>query len=110
MIIVIAHHRILVGRYSAPLLSKLRPTKSCGFSPYGLGPLLPGPLGHYPHLSRRVLGHAATYTTCLCRCLRRLPEVSLPKFRVTDADSAPGGGAYLPNVRKHEPADLCGWR
>ena len=91
MIIVIAHYRLLVGRYSAPLLSELQPTKSCGFSQCGLGPLLPGPLGHYPHFSCRVLGHAAAYTTCLCRCLRRLPEVSLPKFRVTDADSAPGG-------------------
>ena len=28
MIIVIAHNRLLVGRYSAPLLSELQPTKS----------------------------------------------------------------------------------
>ena len=48
MIIVIAHNRLLVGRYSAPLLSGLQPTKSCGFSPCRLGALLLTPLGALP--------------------------------------------------------------
>ena len=66
-------------------------------------------LMHYPHLSRRVLGHEAAHTTCLRRCSRCLPEMSLPKFRVTGANSATAR-ACLPNVRKREPVALCGWR
>ena len=48
MIIVIAHTCLPVGRYSTPLLSKLQPTKSYGFSPCEFGPLLLVPLGALP--------------------------------------------------------------
>ena len=66
-------------------------------------------LVHHPHLSRRVLGHSAAHTTCLRRCSRCLPEMSLPKFRVTGANSATDR-ACLPNVRKRETGALRGWR